>query len=380
MLHIRARRAVLLSGVVEEASVLVADGRIVAAGPSPEVSVPQGAETVEAPGLLVPGFIDLQVNGGAGVDFSDPATRDWGPLTARLLSTGTTAFLPTLVSAPVERMGLSLVRLGNAKIDAPRVLGAHLEGPVLSERYPGGHDPAAVAAGRPEDVVELVGTGPVRMVTLAPERPGGLELTERLAGQDIVVSIGHSDATYDQATQAVRAGARAVTHLFNAQRPLHHREPGVAGAALALEELRCGLILDFQHLHPGLAAAVLRLLGDRAFLVTDSVSAAGLPPGRYRLAGREISTEEGPPRTTEGALAGSTLSMDRAFANTLRLGFSWEEAVRLTSTVAADLLGRSDLGRLAPGALADLVLLSDDGAVEAVWVGGALRHQTSGQG
>ena len=374
VLHLRAERAVLPGGVVPGASLLVQGGLIRWAGPAADASPPPGAVELDLAGTVCPGFVDVQVNGAAGRDFMACTSEGWEAAGAYLLSTGTTAFVPTLISAPLERMREAVRGAVEAcrSLSTPRAVGIHLEGPLLSERFPGAHDPTAIEATRPADLLPLVeeGDGWVRMVTLAPERPGAMEVAGRIAASGVVVSVGHTAATYREAREAVEVGARSVTHLFNAQRGLHHREPGVPGAAFDLPELTCGLILDLLHVHPAVARMALRSLGHRAFLVTDALSPAGLPPGRFRIGGREVSTESGAPRLPDGTLFGSTLSMARAFSNAVDLGFGLEDAVRWTSTIPADLVGRADLGRLGEGARADLVVLDDRLEVAAVWVDG----------
>jgi N-acetylglucosamine-6-phosphate deacetylase len=211
------------------------------------------------------------------------------------------------------------------------------------------------------------------VVTLAPEVEGGLAAIAALASAGILVSIGHSDATARQVTAAVDAGARMVTHLFNAQRPLHHREPGVAGQALADSRLTCGLIADPSHVAAAVCAIAFAAAPGRIFLVTDACAAAGMPPGRYRIGGEpvEVRTGDDPaPRLADGTLAGSVLRMDQAVANMVAAGAGLPEAVAAATRIPADLIGRPDLGRLEPGATADLTWLGDDLRTRATWVAG----------
>jgi len=210
-------------------------------------------------------------------------------------------------------------------------------------------------------------------VTLAPEVEGSLAAITALTSAGILVSIGHSDATARQVVAAVDAGARMVTHLFNAQRPLHHREPGEAGQALADPRLTCGLIADPSHVAAAVCAIAFAAAPGRIFLVTDASAAAGMPPGRYRIGGEPVEVRPGDdpaPRLADGTLAGSVLRMDQAVANMVAAGAGLPEAVAAATRIPADLIGRPDLGRLVPGAAADLAWLGDDLRTRATWVAG----------
>jgi N-acetylglucosamine-6-phosphate deacetylase len=217
------------------------------------------------------------------------------------------------------------------------------------------------------------GAGALRVVTLAPEVEGGLAAVAALASAGVVVSVGHSDATAQQVAAAVDAGARMVTHLFNAQRPLHHREPGVVGQALTDPRLTSGLIADLTHVAAAACAIAFAAAPGRICLVTDASAAAGMAPGRYRLGGKLVEVRPGDgqaPRLADGTLAGSVLRMDRAVANAVAAGVGLAEAVAAATRIPADVLGRPDLGRLKPGAPADLVWLDDDLRAQATWVAG----------
>jgi N-acetylglucosamine-6-phosphate deacetylase len=335
-------------------------------------------------GVLVPGLVDLQVNGCAGVDLAAADPAGWVTVAGALLATGVTAFLPTFITAPVEELAGALGRSAAARAaggPAARILGVHLEGPFLSPARPGAHDPGAMLDPTPAAVDRVVeaGRGILALLTLAPERPGALAAVERLTRAGVVVSVGHSDALAAEVAAAADAGARMVTHLFNAQRGLDHREPGVAGQGLADPRLTLGLIADLHHVHPAVCRLVLAAAGGRVALVTDATAAAGMPPGRYRLGGEAIELPaEGPPRRADGTVAGSVLRLDQAVANLVALGVDLAEAVGAGSLVPADLLGRADLGRLAPGALADLAWLGDDLHALATWTAGTLAWPTAG--
>jgi N-acetylglucosamine-6-phosphate deacetylase len=347
--------------------VLVEDGRIAEVGQGQ----PRGADHRFPEGILVPGFVDLQVNGAAGADFLTCTPEQFARARTFLASTGTTSFLPTFVTAPLDAVKEAARVVMESSPDGAQPVGIHLEGPALNPARAGAHDPRWMLP--PEDprlrqlVVELGRS--VRLVTLAPEQPGGVELVRWLAGQGVVASLGHTDATYAQAREAFSAGARMVTHLFNAMRGFHHREPGVVGAALEEGDWACGLVADGFHVHPAAFRLAYRLLGpERISLVTDAVSALGAPAGRYRLGSQEITAEPaGPPRLPHGTLAGSVLRMDHAVVNAVRWGVPLRDAVRMASTTPARLAGLSDRGELRPGLRADLcVLLEGQAAMTLV--------------
>ena len=267
------------------------------------------------------------------------------------------------------------------------MLGVHLEGPFISPGRAGAHNRSWIIPPSPAAIDELLaaGSGLVTLVTLAPERAGGLAAVERLAEAGVLVSVGHSDATARQVAAAASAGARMVTHLFNAQRPLHHREPGVVGQALADPRLTSGLIADLRHVVAGACALAFAAAPGRIAIVTDAAPCAGMPPGTYLLGAEpiELLPRDGqqpgvgwpaggtePPVRPDGTLAGSALRMDAGVANMVAAGVGLVAAVAAASRVPADLIGRPDLGRIAPGAAADLVWLGDDLRAMATWVRG----------
>lgn len=312
--------------------------------------------------IVVPGFIDLHVHGGGGRDIME------GEDSARVVAEvharhGTTALLATTMTAPPEDLTTAFRALSPwvmARADRPRaqVLGAHLEGPYISATRLGAQPAFARALSRAE-IARLDDLAKVRVVTLAPEASGNLESIAALLERGIVVQLGHSDATYEEGKAALERGARSVTHLFNAMSPLHHRSPGLVGAALAHAEY-AELIVDLLHVHPGAVRAALRSI-PRAYCVTDSTSAAGMPDGEYRLGRQTVSKCGAGVRLADGTLAGSTLTMDRALANLVdEIGLDLAEASRRVSTYAAELVGVSDRGRLEPGAFADVVVLDRD--------------------
>jgi N-acetylglucosamine-6-phosphate deacetylase len=322
-------------------------------------------------GIAVPGFVDLQVNGFGGVDFSSTDADGYRRAGEALLATGVTAFQPTLITAPEEDLVAALAEIPTGGT-GPRVLGAHLEGPFISPQALGAH-PAAAQRDPDRALLErLLAAGPVAHVTLAPERPGALELIDVLCERGIVVSLGHSNATAAEAHAGFDRGARTVTHLFNAMRPFGHRDPGLAGVALAREDVVVQLILDGHHVADEVAQIVWRATAGRLALVTDAIEAAGIGDGRYRLGSVEVVVKDGAVRRPDGVLAGSVVTMLESVRNLHALGAPLAQAVAAASTVPARVTGR-ELGRLAPGGTADVLILDDRLELRGVFVGGKER-------
>ncbi|MFM7705452.1 MAG: N-acetylglucosamine-6-phosphate deacetylase [Rubrivivax sp.] len=319
---------------------------------------------------VLPGFIDLHVHGGAGHDTMDGA-QAVAHIARAHARHGTTALLATTMTAPSADIEVALHALAPACAERPahgaRVLGVHLEGPFLSPQRLGAQ-PDYTCAATLEQVLAWHAIAPLRLVTIAPEVPGHLELIVSLRARGFVVQIGHSAGSYEDALAALQAGASGFTHLFNAMTGLHHREPGVAGAALAHAE-RAELIADLLHVHPGAIRAALRAIPG-LYCVTDSTSAASMPDGEYRLGRQRVTKCLGGVRLADGTLAGSTLTMDQALRNLVGLGLGVAEASRRTATIAAEHLGLADRGRLAPGTWADAVVLDQALALRAVLVEG----------
>jgi N-acetylglucosamine-6-phosphate deacetylase len=366
---IAAPQVLTADGLVAGASVAVEDGRVVSIGS-------ERGDLVLPEGILAPGLVDLQVNGFFGVDFAACGPDDWREATRRLPETGVTAFLPTFITAPVDELVAGL-RLAAEVQGAPgaRILGVHVEGPFLAAERRGAHDASLFCDPTPERIEALLEPGTMALLTLAPERDGAAAAISRLAGAGVVVSAGHTDATADVVLAAADAGARMVTHLFNAQRGIHHREPGVAGAGLADPRLTCGLILDGHHVADTVAKIALNAAPGRIALVTDAIAAAGMPPGMYELGGLPVVVRDGePPRRPDGTIAGAALRLDDAVARAVSLGVDPRAAIEAASRVPADVLRRSDLGRIEPGAVADLVWLGADFRARATWVGGELAY------
>lgn len=357
---IDAARVVTPDGVIGPAAVVVEDGRIVAVDP---VSAAPDR-------TLVPGFVDLQVNGIDDVDCAAARGADWERLDGLLAASGVTSWCPTLVTAPLDAYAEPLDRIAAAAGRAgprPRIAGAHLEGPFLAR--PGAHPQHLLQDPDLDWLAALPGI--VRLVTLAAERRGAEEAVRLLVGRGVTVSIGHTDATDDQVEAAAAAGATMVTHLFNGMPGLHHRRPGPVGVGLVDDRLTACLIADLVHVHPRVLALAFRAKPTgRVALVTDAVAWRAARVGRV-----EIQHDGAAPRLTDGTLAGSSLTMDAAVRNVVaEAGVPIVDAVRAASTSPAALLGLRDRGRIEPGAVADVVALGPDLDVRSTWVGGEEVH------
>lgn len=288
-------------------------------------------------------FVDLQLNGAGGFDLTTDPEAVW-QVGAVLPRFGVAAFLPTLVSpsfAIVDRAREALAAGPPTGYAGATPLGWHVEGPFLAPSRAGAHDPATLRAPDLEAVAAWSPGSGIRMVTLAPELPGALDVVRWLVSRGVVVSAGHSAATYDEAQAGFDAGIRSVTHLFNAMAPLDHRNPGLAGAALADDRVTIGIIPDGLHVHPGMVSLVRRTVGPaRLAIVTDAIAALGMPPGTYMLAGRECTVDESSARLPGGGLAGSVIGMDAAVANLAAFaGILEAEAARAATVVPLRLLG-----------------------------------------
>jgi N-acetylglucosamine-6-phosphate deacetylase len=356
-LSIAAQRVLTPGGLVGPA-VVELDGEHIAG----IRAVARGAAAPDR--VLMPGLVDLQVNGIDDVDVAHASGPAWAALDHALLAQGVTTWCPTLVTAPLGSYPAALARVAEAADRPtgvrPAIAGVHLEGPFLGGA-PGAHPMDLL---RPIDLNWLAGLPPiVRVVTLAPELAGAVDAVRLLAARGVLVALGHSTASYEQSVAAAAAGARLVTHVFNGMGPLHHRQPGLVGAAIAHADLTPSLIADLVHVHPAVVATVLR--ATPTVLVTDAVAWRAA-----RVSTIGIEFRDGAPRLPDGRLAGSALTMDAAIRNAVGTGVDLETVLTAASSRPAALLGLADRGVIKPGGRADLVALTRDLAVEQVWVGG----------
>ena len=353
-------------------AVVVEGERIAAIVPYAER--PQGAARDLAGGLLAPGYIDVQVNGGGGVLFNeDPTPEAIARIAAAHRKHGTVGLLPTLVTDAPQVMTAAIAATREARRRTPATLGLHLEGPFLDPRRRGAHELKYIRDLAPGDVETIVDAdcGAV-MVTLAPNRVGAASITE-LARRGVLVSLGHSEASYEQARAAIQAGARAFTHLFNAMSASVGREPGMVGAALDLADAFVGIIADGHHVHEAnLRIALAAKRHDRFMLISDAMPPTVGGPDHFDLQGRRVTRVNGCLRLDDGTLAGSVLTMDEAVRYVVNVvGVDLGDALAMASRVPATFLRRdNELGRIAPGHLASLVHLDDELRVLETWIEG----------
>lgn len=370
---------VVLDGQVGQQGWLEISGRQIVACGAGEPPRPADADFPDS--IVVPGFVDMHVHGGGGASYTD--TDRIADAAAFHLRHGTTTTLASLVTlAPA-----ALLDGVGALAEATRrgaIAGIHLEGPWLSPERCGAHDPELMRDPEPAEVdaVLAAGGGTIRMVTLAPERAGSEWAIRRFLGAGVVVAVGHSGATYEQARQAVGLGATVGTHLFNAMPPLHHREPGPALALLEDPRVTVELIADGVHVHPAMMRAVIAVAGpDRVALVTDAIAAAGCDDGMFRLGGVAVDVASGVARVQgTSTIAGSTATMDQLFRTAVELQADLAAAVRMTSTGPALVLGLERVGSLRAGYDASFVVLDHDLQVAAVMARGQWAAGTGIQG
>ena len=356
------------------ASVELAGGRIVRVGD------PRGGLALEG-GTLTAGMLDLHNNGAFGADFATAEGPAWHATLAKLAARGVTAVQPTVITAPLPDILAALGRMAcaddeSANQPVARILGAHLEGPFLSPARRGAHRADWLLDPTPEVLDALLGDPAVRRmlrtVTLAPERPHGLAAIRRLVREGIVVALGHSDASAAEALAAVEAGATMVTHVFNAMRPMGHRDPALPGVALTDARLWCCLIVDGQHVDPVACRLAFQAAGPRLVAVSDSILVAGLPPGtELAFGGMPVRVDDtGLGRRLDGTISGAGIVLDEGVRRMVAAGVDPAQVLRAVTEAPADAIGRADLGRIAPGARADLVWWDEDWMPRRVWIDG----------
>lgn len=344
----------------------------------------QGTETrINAHGMtLTAGLVDLQVNGAFGHDFTANPETMWKVAEA-LPRYGVTAFLPTIVTSPRERVAAAMDELAKGPPRGwrgARPVGLHLEGPFLNPQKKGAHNPRWLCAPDRRTIQDWSGENGVRLVTLAPELPGALDLVRELVRRGVVVSAGHTMATLEQAERGYSAGIRYATHLFNAMPPLDHRAPGVAGAVLARDGWTTGLIPDGIHVHPAVVKTIWRAKGGQGLnLVSDAMAGLGMRPGRYILNDMAVDVTERDARLEDGTLAGSILPLDTAVRNLVQFtGCSFHAAIETVTTTPARLLGMAmEQGEVTAGSRADLALWDDGFRVAMTIVGGEIAYRAS---
>jgi N-acetylglucosamine-6-phosphate deacetylase len=394
-LLITGARIAAASGPIEEGWLLTDRGSIAAFGPGDPDSAtiadalgPQGDPTViTADGRwLLPGFVDVHVHGALGHEAMDGDVHGLARMAGFYARHGVTAFLATTWTATTDDTlhALDGVARGLEELDGgARLLGAHMEGPYLSPRRCGAQDAELIRPGDLTEVGRFLDTGVVRLITIAPEVAGNLDVIAECTRRGAGVSAGHTDATYEQMRAGIDRGVRHVTHTFNAMRPLHHREPGPVGAALTIAALTVELIADGIHVDPVVMHALYAARGaDGVVLVTDAMRATGMPPGEYAVGDRTVVLEDGAVRLPNGALAGSVLTLDRALFHLHQAtGRPLHELWPTASRNAARVAGVADRkGLIARGRDADLVLVDDEVTVQLTVVEGRVVHRATGAG
>lgn len=385
---IAAQRLYTPLEVVERPLVFVANGCVTKVSRRDEERIPSGAKVVGLEdSILVPGFIDMHIHGGAGHDVMEPAADALPAVEKLLFQHGVTCYFPTTVTAPVDVTLAALERLADAIERAEqsrgelsgraRPLGIHLEGPFISHKRPGVHplkDLLSPTLGMFEKFWQAA-RGRIKVMTIAPELEGAKEVITEAARRGICVSMGHSDADTKAAQSGIVAGARHATHTFNAMRPLDHREPGILGEVLADERVTAEIIADGVHVDPLVVELFLRAKGpEAAVLVTDATAATGMPNGKYRLGSLEVDVIDGK-CTSNGKLAGSVLTLDQAVRNVMKFAkWDLQQAVRLATVNPARAAGLpANMGTIHPGAVADMVALGANGEVRRTIVQGRLE-------
>jgi N-acetylglucosamine-6-phosphate deacetylase len=366
--------------VIEDAYIVIKEGLILDVGSEPLSNSP--ATNINLEGYYaIPGFIDTHTHGAKGIEVTDASVDDIFNLSEFYITKGVTSFLPTTVSAPHETL-VKTCRAINEAINAwkpaygSRILGVHLEGPYLNPEAAGAQNLEAL---RKPDLREFeeymkASGGFLRQITLAPELEGAMDLISYAVSRKIVVSAGHSNATYEEGLKAIERGVSKANHLFNGMRRFHHRDPGIALALLLSSNVYLEIIADFVHLHP----AVVKLVVDyakpnRVVLITDSISATGLPDGIYKLGGLEIVVHQGVSRLVKtGSLAGSTLTLDTALRNMVSLGYDLKSVVSMLSLVPARSIKEEKIGDIKPGYFADIVILDEKLSVTKTLVAGEI--------
>ncbi len=364
---------------IPQAAVILEDGLITAVGPRSAIAAPASARIIDAKGqTLVPGFVDVHIHGAGGHDVMEASAQALRTVSQTIARYGTTCFLPTTVTASANETCSALEGLSReiknwregSKGVAAEPLGFHLEGPFISSARRGVHPSTLLAAPSAvlfEKFLEAAG-GNVRILTLAPELPGALELIAAARKRGVQVGMGHTDATFAETNAAIAAGARHAVHVYNAMRPFSHRETGVIGAVLTSDEVGAEIIADGVHVDDPAIRVLLAAKGvHKTLLVSDATAATGMPDGKYKLGPFEVTVAGGVCRNAEGKLAGSTLTLDRALRHMVRLGVSLRDAVRMLTLNPAEFLGiEKQKGVIANGADADVVLL--DGALNVTQV------------
>lgn len=385
---------VLPNKILTDGQIIAEDGRIVFVGKRENIDLDIDGDADHVfesdEGYLWPGLIDIHIHGAGGADVMDGSDETLTNIAKTLLSYGVTGFLPTTLSAPIESLKKILEIIANYKITKSEdgrdgsnesngieaeILGVHLEGPWLNPNYKGAQNESFFQFPQKGEGRTLFNSaqGELKLVTIAPEIINGFEMIKELKETGVIISIGHSGATYEEINKAVALGATNITHTYNAMSGFHHRELGVVGSALLIDKLHCELIADGLHVHPLAIKGLYKLKGtDNIILVSDGISAVGMPNGIYDLGGLEVRCEDGAARLNDGTLAGSLLTLNKAVINMMSyVEVSIWEAVSMASLNPARLLGLDrEIGSIEVGKRANIVAVDNNGEVKSVWIDG----------
>lgn len=367
---------VILENSIKELNVFFEDGKIT------EVSnrTPTDENVIDAEGLYVaPGMIDVHTHGRNGSDTMYATFKDLNNISVSELKTGVTSFLPTTMTMPAEdiKKAIAAGYDNKDKVEGAKILGMHLEGPFFSVKYKGAQPEECMIAPTVENYLSFAGEQPdfIKKISLAPEIDGALDLIKYLREHNVVVSMGHTDATYKEAVKGIEAGATSGTHTYNAMTPLKHREPGVVGAVMLHDEVYAELILDGIHVSFPAAKILSKMKGaDKLILITDSLEAAMLPDGTYELGNQKVYVKDGQARLKSGNLAGSTANLNQCVRNAYKhLDLPLYEAIGYATKNAADHLGLNDYGRIKEGCVADMIFIDDDINIHRVILNGETK-------
>lgn len=367
---------VILENSIKELNVFFEDGKIT------EVSdrIPTDENVIDAEGLYVaPGMIDVHTHGRNGSDTMYATFKDLNNISVSELKTGVTSFLPTTMTMPAEdiKKAIAAGYDNKDKVEGAKILGMHLEGPFFSVKYKGAQPEECMIAPTVENYLSFAGDHPdfIKKISLSPEIDGALDLIKYLREQNVVVSMGHTDATYEEAVKGIEAGATSGTHTYNAMTPLKHRDPGVVGAVMLHDEVYAELILDGIHVSFPAAKILSKMKGaDKLILITDSLEAAMLPDGTYELGNQKVYVKDGQARLKSGNLAGSTANLNQCVRNAYKhLDLPLYEAVGYATKNAADHLGLNDYGRIKEGCVADMIFIDDDINIHRVILNGETK-------
>lgn len=365
--------------ILPSATVWITNGKLTRIEPTQEMEKIEGDdERIDGKGMwLLPGMIDVHIHGANGYDMMDGTEDSIQEVSRACAATGCTSFLATSVSSTMEDL-LNMIRSVKSVIgreQGARIAGIHLEGPYLNPKRKGMQNEKYLRHPNLEEIKLIFQEAGslIKMVTIAPELPGGLELISYLKEQDVVIAVAHSDATYEEAKLAFAAGASHVTHCFNGMRPIHHRDPGMIVAAFEEPHVSLQAIVDQVHLHPAIVRLMHRLKGPAGMvLITDALQAMGLGDGTYMFGGHHVTVSEGIARLADGTLASSTVTMNEALRLTVANGISMEDAVHMASTTPARILDLSHKGKIEVGYDADLVLMDESYQVQWTMIEGKL--------